>query len=769
MQDVPCDLSDSRYFMMFSISTAGWTALGTMYALLNVCLYWSYNWQAGTRTRDRLPIYVAAVEASVENMKGWEEVVRLRVYNNIVAVRTFPSSGLPEEEEKIAKRTRIFEQLREDREQKSKTLARKKAQKPDKPRLEVIDEVNVNEIKQQFKNAARFREKLIGPDTLGGSYLTYGWVLLFSTFCRQFLLMLSAIASASFPPFGAAAQSLVFMINFVALLVLFPYLARLLNIEEALLTGCMAVLTFLASFRELLTANRNASKHPTTIAIAGSLIDVLVIVIVSIIGVTMTYNAYIIGGSFLATESEETLLDKAHFEARMQQEYLAESEKLGRNVKYIEEQRLEEEAAEEKAFWDDPLREVNKGLQEIRQWVSSEKDWEDQQKFIDQIFSPFLREKKELDDAAKEEQERLQRELAARHKLKDTELQMMRFEEWRQRTVENWWRRQREMERRERWNEDPEDWERKEMEQEDERGDVVVAAFEQRRMKQNELWLRRVYAWEGEGMPEEEEESAVQRELREKRQRECQEQIEADAEALCREILARYLRVLVHVEEGRLERENLAMYKEEMRQRDLDARLLERERWEREEMQKEEQLQKDYKEFLIEREAWERSQMQKEEFDSKRAEIFKAGELHREMLSQHFMLHEETSSREEAMLQEFDGDAQDAVRTSAHDAARAGVLSEMGHWQAAAGDRLAMLREDWRSREVEDYLALELLDREEHDLIEAQNSEPKHEDAEQDGIEQEEHEDAEQIGVEQQEHEDAEERRRAGQRRGSRA
>ena len=37
--------------------------------------------------------------------------------------------------------------------------------------------------------------------------------------------------SNDFPPFGAAAQSLVFTINFAALIVLFPYNARLLNIE----------------------------------------------------------------------------------------------------------------------------------------------------------------------------------------------------------------------------------------------------------------------------------------------------------------------------------------------------------------------------------------------------------------------------------------------------------------------------------------------------------------------------------------------------------
>ena len=43
-------------------------------------------------------------------------------------------------------------------------------------------------------------------------YLPWIW----GTFFRQFALMLSALVSNDFPPFGAASQSLVFMINFGA-------------------------------------------------------------------------------------------------------------------------------------------------------------------------------------------------------------------------------------------------------------------------------------------------------------------------------------------------------------------------------------------------------------------------------------------------------------------------------------------------------------------------------------------------------------------------
>lgn len=108
--------------------------------------------------------------------------------------------------------------------------------------------MNLREIKLKWKNKEKFSVKQDWPDELEGSYVTYGWVLIFSpspsdmqlnralcvsgTFFRQFALTLSALVSNDFPPFGAAAQSLVFTINFAALIVLFPYNARLLNIED---------------------------------------------------------------------------------------------------------------------------------------------------------------------------------------------------------------------------------------------------------------------------------------------------------------------------------------------------------------------------------------------------------------------------------------------------------------------------------------------------------------------------------------------------------
>ena len=46
--------------------------------------------------------------------------------------------------------------------------------------LMVKDEVNLREIKLKWKNKEKFSVKQDWPDHLEGSYVTYGWVLIFS-------------------------------------------------------------------------------------------------------------------------------------------------------------------------------------------------------------------------------------------------------------------------------------------------------------------------------------------------------------------------------------------------------------------------------------------------------------------------------------------------------------------------------------------------------------------------------------------------------------
>ena len=45
--------------------------------------------------------------------------------------------------------------------------------------------MNLKEIKLKWKNKERFTEKGSWPDQLDGSYLTYGWVLIFSALGRS--------------------------------------------------------------------------------------------------------------------------------------------------------------------------------------------------------------------------------------------------------------------------------------------------------------------------------------------------------------------------------------------------------------------------------------------------------------------------------------------------------------------------------------------------------------------------------------------------------
>eukprot|EP00435_Cladocopium_sp_Y103_P026713 s4904_g6.t1 len=319
-QDIYCDLADDQYFLIFTVACIFWVIFSAGFATLNVCLYWSYHWQAGTKTRDRIPIYVAAVEMSVENMRGWVEVVRLRVLSNIVAVRTYPSVKDQEAQERRA----LMEAKMKQRgvavvpETKAGRELDKELADMRKRKATLEDEVNLREIKMKWKNKEKFTEKQAWPDRLDGSYVTYGWVLIFSTFFRQFALMLSALVSNDFPPFGAASQSLVFMINFGALILLFPYNARLLNIEESVLTGCMAFLTFMAAFKEMLSKHNQASQYTGTISATSSLIDVLVLIIVTVICGTMVFNFYIIVGGAVKSESDDQILNKAYFDTAMQ-------------------------------------------------------------------------------------------------------------------------------------------------------------------------------------------------------------------------------------------------------------------------------------------------------------------------------------------------------------------------------------------------------------------------------------------------------------------
>ncbi|CAJ1408228.1 unnamed protein product [Effrenium voratum] len=294
------------------------------------------------------------------------------------------------------------------------------------------DEVNLREIKLKWKNKEAFSEKQSWPDQLDGSYVTYGWVLIFSTFFRQFALMLTSLIAADFPPFGAAAQSMVFMINFAALIVLFPYNARLLNIEESVLTGCMAFLTFMAAFKEMVSKHNRASQYQGTINATSTLIDVLVLVIVSIICGTMVFNFYVIVGGAVKTESDDQILNKAYFETAMQQERLKEEEAKGQFERQREEEERQEEDEHEKAFWTNPLQNVQREVIGLKLIPLAEPECVELDKCISAITAPFVEELREKRDDFERSIVDKKAAVLNREQMEAEELRQMRWEEFRQ-------------------------------------------------------------------------------------------------------------------------------------------------------------------------------------------------------------------------------------------------------------------------------------------------------------------------------------------------
>ncbi|CAL1173655.1 unnamed protein product [Cladocopium goreaui] len=492
-QDIYCDLADDQYFLIFTVACVFWVIFAAGFATLNVCLYWSYHWQAGTKTRDRIPIYVAAVEMSVENMRGWVEVVRLRVLSNIVAVRTYPSVKDQEAQERRA----FMEAKMKQRgvavvpETKAGRELDKELADMRKRKATLEDEVNLREIKMKWKNKEKFTEKQAWPDRLDGSYVTYGWVLIFSTFFRQFALMLSALVSNDFPPFGAASQSLVFMINFGALILLFPYNARLLNIEESVLTGCMAFLTFMAAFKEMLSKHNQAPQYTGTISATSTLIDVLVLVIVSVICGTMVFNFYIIVGGAVKTESDDQILNKAYYDTAMQQERLREEEERGVFTRQREEEARLEEDEHERAFWDNPLQNVEREVTGLKMIPLKEPECVELDKCISAITGPFAEELREKRAAFESNVQRKRDAMMTRQEMEAEELRQMRWEEWRQRKADTFWARHEAKEREWMMREDPR------LKHEAFMQEVLLATekFEQECMEAAECEQREVEEW----------------------------------------------------------------------------------------------------------------------------------------------------------------------------------------------------------------------------------------------------------------------------------
>jgi len=169
--------------------------------------------------------------------------------------------------------------------------------------------IDVMNAQKDFQRRGAHRWK----DKLPGSFLTYGWVLLINTFLRQFALQYCVVMTTDFPIFGSCGQSIVFMANFALLINLQPYQAQLLNIQETVLIGCMAVLTMGGSFNELLIDHESADDYAVIISRVGTIIDVLVIVILIIVGLTVLYNVQMVMKALSKKEKPSDALNSFQF------------------------------------------------------------------------------------------------------------------------------------------------------------------------------------------------------------------------------------------------------------------------------------------------------------------------------------------------------------------------------------------------------------------------------------------------------------------------
>ncbi|CAK0903862.1 unnamed protein product [Prorocentrum cordatum] len=275
-QSVQCSFEDREYSFVATVGLAFWMSLAAILAGLLTCLNWSYYWQAGAKVRDYIPWYVAVIQMATQEMKGYNGEVRDRVITNTVSAKTYPSHmyqmSIMGEEDVIdgqavevnqggldtelsgGKKKDMCNGALEDVGMKASAgdidtavvdeLSKSGSGHPQKngqhevmkkhrlPGEEIEDTVQV--CRNTIKNKTQFRHPLRWPDTeeLEGNFLTYGWVLVANTFCRQFVLQVSAIWSSAFPPLGAASQSVFFVINYFGIILFRPYLSRMVNVQD---------------------------------------------------------------------------------------------------------------------------------------------------------------------------------------------------------------------------------------------------------------------------------------------------------------------------------------------------------------------------------------------------------------------------------------------------------------------------------------------------------------------------------------------------------
>lgn len=87
--DVICDDSVTSYIVIKRVAMICFCALAFLYNFITQCIRMSFHWQFGNNVRGLMPLYVAVVEVSVQDMKGWMFEIRRHLETTILALQTY--------------------------------------------------------------------------------------------------------------------------------------------------------------------------------------------------------------------------------------------------------------------------------------------------------------------------------------------------------------------------------------------------------------------------------------------------------------------------------------------------------------------------------------------------------------------------------------------------------------------------------------------------------------------------------------------------------
>eukprot|EP00746_Dinoflagellata_sp_MGD_P039749 gnl/MRDRNA2_/MRDRNA2_19598_c0_seq1.p1 gnl/MRDRNA2_/MRDRNA2_19598_c0~~gnl/MRDRNA2_/MRDRNA2_19598_c0_seq1.p1 ORF type:complete len:1331 (+),score=304.94 gnl/MRDRNA2_/MRDRNA2_19598_c0_seq1:279-3995(+) len=333
--DVECNYADPTYSTMLKISAVGMMIVFAIAGWLIYCVKLSYYWQFEKRARDHIPWYVSAVEVSVEDMVGFHEPVRLRVFENALAIQSFDIDPdlLAVREQVSSANARLFGEEGEAwnshlTDHARKLISQQQGGADDEDWLQsamiVQRRRSIEAGKEMFLEMATWCQNPVQKPI--GNVLTYGFVLLINTFYRQLALNTVMKITLNFPAMGAAVEALVFGLNSALLFALRPYQFNILNIQEGTLTALMFLILWMMVVKELLMAQKEAERYGNEIALTNRLIEILAITIVFGILYVIFDNISTLLVGFLAKQSgdSEDCLNEIYMVQKVREERAAQ-------------------------------------------------------------------------------------------------------------------------------------------------------------------------------------------------------------------------------------------------------------------------------------------------------------------------------------------------------------------------------------------------------------------------------------------------------------